>query len=139
MMFLIRVAFWLSIVVLLLPTGKTPEAAQGPQIAATDVFSAAGSAVADMRQFCVRQPEACATGSQAATAFGHKAQASAKLVYDFLTDKLGNDRATPTQATAAAEPAPAMDASQNTLTAADRSPAWHGPAPRHEQYARRAG
>jgi hypothetical protein len=136
MMFLIRVAFWLSIVVLLLPTGKSPETAQGPQIGTTDILSAAGAAFADMRQFCTRQPDACTTGAQMATAFGHKAQASARLVYNFLTEKLGDDGGAPAQAAATADVG--TDASQNTLTADDRAPAWRGPTPPREQYARRA-
>ena len=46
--------------------------------------------MSDMSQFCARQPDACEVGSQALTQFGHKAQASAKWVYDFLTAKLGD-------------------------------------------------
>jgi hypothetical protein len=134
MIFLIRVAFWLSIVVLLLPTGKT-ENASGPQIGATEVFSVAGAAVSDARQFCSRQPDACTTGSQMATAFGHKAQASVKLVYDFLTEKFNDKGGAPANAVAAAA---STEASQNTLTATDRAPAWRSPGARSDQLARSA-
>ncbi len=40
-----------------------------------------------MSQFCSRQPEACQVGSQALTHFGHKAQASAKWLYEKFTSK----------------------------------------------------
>ena len=137
MWFLIRVAFWLSIVILLLPTGGSHPAPQPPQIATVDAISAASAAVADMRQFCSRQPDACVVGSQAAVAFGQKAQASAKMVYEFLTEKRGHEDAAANRA--AAPGAPSGDkSSQNTLTPADRVPAWRGPQPRPELLAKRS-
>jgi len=126
MFFLIRCAFWLSIVIVLLPTPdsmKTPESTVG----AGQAISAASATVSDMKQFCVRQPEACDVGSAALTQFGHKAQASAKWLYDFLTEKLGNNEQT---ASAKREPKAAPSetgSSQNTLTDADTSPVWRGP------------
>src|SRR5215208_2115062 len=87
MFFLLRVAFWLSIVIILLPTGsQQPKSA--PTLETKEAVSAASAAVSDMRQFCARQPDACSVGSQAAVAFGYKAQAGAKMLYDFLTDAL---------------------------------------------------
>ena len=124
MFFLIRTAFWLSIVVMLLPTPqsmKTPDS----NIGATQAISAASATVSDMRQFCGRQPEACEVGSAALTQFGHKAQASAKWLYEFLTEKLGDQTAS-----VKAEPKAApvvIDSSQNTLTQSDTAPAWRGP------------
>jgi Family of unknown function (DUF5330) len=134
MWFLIRVAFWLSIVIMLLPTDRSHVATPGPQVGAGDALSAAGAAVSDMRSFCSRQPEACAVGSQAATVFGQKAQASAKLIYDYLSDKAGSEESvTGTAAKSAATVGrPAERPSQNTLTPADRAPAWRGPQPRQE-------
>lgn len=138
MFFLIRVAFWLSIVVLLLPTGKT-DPAQTPQFGASDALSAASAAVSDMRGFCGRQPEACNIGSQAATAFGQKAQASAKMLYDYFTERSSSDERAPAAARPAeATPAPTGKPSQNTLSASDRAPAFRGTfSPNREQYARR--
>jgi hypothetical protein len=146
MWFLVRVAFWLSIVILLRPAGHAQVAPAAPQVATADALSAAGAAVADMRQFCARQPDACAVGSQAAVAFGHKAQASAKMIYEFLTEKLGHEDTAPAQApktttagAAGAAGAPAGEkASQNTLNAADRAPAWRGPQSRPEMLAKRS-
>ena len=123
MFFLIRTAFWLSIVVMLLPT---PQSMKVPDsnIGATQAISAASATVSDMRQFCARQPDACEVGSQALTQFGHKAQASAKWVYDFLTEKLGDNTASIARQPKAA-PAE-LDGSQNTLTASDTAPAFRG-------------
>jgi hypothetical protein len=104
MRFLLRAAFWLSVVVLLLPASPSTPAASGPSAAAA--MLAANAAVADMRHFCSRQPDACAVGSQALNQFGHKAQTGAKLLYDFLTDKLGADANPGSTATRAAAPPP---------------------------------
>jgi hypothetical protein len=130
MFFLLRMAFWLSVVLVLLPSGGgTQRNATAPKsdVGAIKAVSAASATVSDMSQFCARQPEACAVGSQAAVAFGQRAQAGAKMVYDFI-----NERAAPhdtgsitTKATRNA--APVAKASQDTLTAADLAPAWRGP------------
>jgi hypothetical protein len=140
MWFLIRVAFWLSIVILLLPSDRLSKPPQAPQVAAVDALSAAGAAVADMRQFCSRQPDACVIGSQAAVAFGQKAQASAKMVYEFLTEKLGHDEAASPAATKSSTPGALAGEkpSQSTLIPADRAPAWRGPQPRPELLAKRS-
>lgn len=87
MFFLLRMAFWLGLVLVLLPTDKTPETDKAPQIGAADAISAATAAVSDMSQFCNRQPGACAIGGQAATVIGARAQSGAKKVYQFITDK----------------------------------------------------
>lgn len=137
MFFLLRVAFWLSIVVLLLPTGPTQPTAQTAQLGAIEALSAATAAVSDMRQFCARQPDACIAGSQAASAFGQKAQASAKMVYDYLTDRVTED-AKSSAAQKAAASGPDDTSSQNTLTAGDRMPSWRGPQPRIETVARKS-
>jgi hypothetical protein len=130
MMFLLRAAFWLSLVVVLLPSGPQP-ATSGPQLGAADAMSAATAAVSDMRQFCGRQPEACTVGSQAAVAFGQKAQAGAKMLYEFLTEKIGPSE-TGSITPAGGKKAIMAGSSQNTLLPEDLAPAWRGPEPRKE-------
>ena len=130
MFFLIRTAFWLSIVIVLLPTPesmKTPE----PGIGAAQAVTAASATVSDMSQFCSRQPEACQTGSQALIYFGHKAQASAKWVYEKFTSKSEQPgTASPAKALAETD-------SQNTLTQADTAPVWRGTQPQRQAEAKR--
>lgn len=87
MFFLLRMAFWLGLVLVLLPTDKTPNSDKAPQIGASDAISAATAAVSDMSQFCNRQPAACTVGGQAANVIGARAQSGAKKVYQFITDK----------------------------------------------------
>jgi len=123
MFFLLRTAFWLSVVVLLLPTPESMKTPDG--VGAAKAVSAASATMSDMKQFCVRQPDACEVGSQALTQFGHKAQASAILIYKSPTEKLGDNTASIARQPKAA-PAE-LDGSQNTLTASDTAPAFRGP------------
>jgi hypothetical protein len=130
MFFLLRTAFWLSIVILLLPAPESMKSESG--VGAAQAASAASATFSDMGQFCNRQPDACQIGSQALSHFGHKAQASAKWLYDMLTSKSGS-------AQSPAEPAKAVaeNDSQNTLTQADTAPAWRGAAQRQADLLKR--
>ena len=87
MFFLLRMAFWLGLVLVLLPREKTPESDKVPQVGASEAVSAATAAVSDMGQFCKRQPAACEVGGQAATAIGQRAQDGARKLYKIITDK----------------------------------------------------
>jgi hypothetical protein len=138
MFFLLRMAFWLSVVLILLPTG-TSQPAPPNGVGATDAISAASATVGDLRQFCSRQPDACTVGSHVASELGYKAQAGAKMLYEFLTESLATRDGGAVASTAAhfgkADlDKPAMDqaafdrASQNTLNSTDLAPAWRGPA-----------
>lgn len=129
MFFLLRAAFWLSIVLVLLPSGKYQAREQAAGTGATDAISAAtaiGAAtatVSDMSHFCERQPDACAVGGQAAVAFGQRAQAGARYLFDLLQDSR-----TPAQ-TGSVQGAGKSLQSQHTLTPADMHPEWRNPLP----------
>ena len=83
-----------------------------------------------MRQFCERQADACTIGSQAATALGHRAQAGAKMLYEFLNDQLGPaDTGTAAIGAGKPVPTPAGRSSQHTLMPTDLAPTWRGPQP----------
>ncbi|GLR84184.1 DUF5330 domain-containing protein [Bradyrhizobium iriomotense] len=87
MRFLLRITFWLGLVLVLLPRDKTPESEKVPPIGAAEAVSAATAAVSDMSQFCKRQPAACEVGGQAATVIGQRAQDGARKLYQIITDK----------------------------------------------------
>ncbi|MEY9183447.1 hypothetical protein ABIG06_005025 [Bradyrhizobium sp. USDA 326] len=87
MRFLLRITFWLGLVLVLLPRDKTPESEKLPQIGAADAVQAATAAVSDMTHFCKRQPAACEVGGQAATIIGQRAQDGAKKLYQIINDK----------------------------------------------------
>ena len=91
MFFMLRMAFWLGLVLVLLPREKTPESDKMPQIGASEAVSAATAAVSDMSQFCKRQPAACEVGGQAATVIGQRAQEGARKLYQIITDKKASD------------------------------------------------
>jgi Family of unknown function (DUF5330) len=91
MFFLLRLAFWLGLVLVLLPREKTPESQKVPQITASQAVQAATAAVSDMGQFCKRQPTACKVGGQAATIIGERAQGGARTLYQIMTDKASSD------------------------------------------------
>ena len=132
MFFLLRMTFWLGLVLVLLPREKTPESDKLPQIGASEAVSAATAAVSDMGQFCKRQPAACEVGGQAATVIGQRAQDGARKLYQIITDKPEkSDKKTPDHTgsiggqdgaeTALLEPAP-----RDTLTQDDLATEWRG-------------
>jgi hypothetical protein len=140
MFFLLRMAFWLTVVCVLLPGGgksTSPET----QIDATQAASLAGAAVSDVRGFCDRQPDACAVGGKVAIAIGHKAEAGARTIYEFVTAKLNEKSAPAERATAKLVPASSagQKTASGTLTSGDMAPAWHAPVPLPPRREARAG
>ena len=128
MFFLLRMAFWLGLVLVLLPRDTTPESEKLPQIGASEAVSAATAAVSDMGQFCKRQPAACEVGGQAATAIGQRAQDGARQLYKIIADKKSPDH-TNSIGSVDAE-ATATDASpRETLTDEDMAVEYRGLAP----------
>ncbi|MFB9268800.1 DUF5330 domain-containing protein [Bradyrhizobium erythrophlei] len=118
MFFLLRLAFWLGLVLVLLPREKTPESEKLPQISASDAVSAATAAVGDMGQFCKRQPAACEVGGQAATVIGQRATEGARKLYQIITDKKAPDH---TGSIGGNDPDAFVAASRDTLTSDDQA------------------
>ena len=87
MFFLLRMTFWLGLVLILLPTGSSQPAAGKHRRRDRSYFGRFRDG-RRFSQFCARQPDACTVGSQVATALGYKAQAGAKMLYDFLTEQM---------------------------------------------------
>src|SRR3954467_7967075 len=128
MFFLLRMAFWLGLVLVLLPREKTPESEKLPQIGASEAVSAATAAVSDMSQFCKRQPAACEVGGQAATVIGQRAQDGARKLYPIITDKKSPDHTGSIGGMDAAETA-IVSAPADTLTPDDLQAEWRMPTP----------
>ncbi|MXN65731.1 hypothetical protein GR183_12520 [Stappia sp. GBMRC 2046] len=118
MFFLLRTAFWIGLVILLLPidTGSQDDATAG--VSPWQALSAAQSTVSDISSFCTRNPNACETGGQALRTFGAKARESARLVYEYLDEGASPETLDNTLTTG----------STGTLTADDLAPQWVGPA-----------
>jgi hypothetical protein len=152
-MFLIRTAFWLIILILLLPTNEQQQ---------SEVYGTAQAAVKDVRGFCDRNPKVCDMGKDAFDVFVQKAQFGGEMLMAFIKEQTG----TPTDSAATApgtdhsaapadappqpssldqssaadigswkvapvtvEPVSGDDSfSQDTLSNDDLRPAWNGPS-----------
>ncbi|MBI4367053.1 MAG: DUF5330 domain-containing protein, partial [Deltaproteobacteria bacterium] len=121
MFFLLRMAFWLTVVCVLLPSGGTKSTPPDAQIDAMQAATLAGAAVSDMRGFCDRQPDACEVGGKVAAAIGHKAEAGARTLYEFINATLSEKSAPANKAPArlVATSAPGHGAQNGTLTPGD--------------------
>lgn len=133
MFFLLRMAFWLGVVCVLLPDSGSRQTAPDAQIDAGQAVTLASAAVSDARGFCARQPDACVVGGKVALAIGHKAEAGARTLYEFITAKLGEK--TPAAEKTTEKPTPG----HGTLTPTDLAPSWQAPVPLPPRREARAG
>jgi hypothetical protein len=133
MRLLLRMGFWLTVVLVLLPSGGT-QPTPAVSMSALDAMSAAKATVTDMRSFCERQPGACTIWSQAAAVIGQRARGGAKMLSEYLNDHFAPDDtgAVVNAATGKTVPLPPARPSQHTLLPADLAPAWRGPPHRKE-------
>jgi hypothetical protein len=129
MFFLLRMAFWLGLVCVLLPSGGT-KTSPDAQINAGEAVTLASAAVSDMRGFCDRQPVACKVGGKVAVALGYKAEAGARKIFEFVTAKL-SEKSEPAEKGAApnGKVVTVSTVDHGTLKATDLTPAWHGRVP----------
>jgi hypothetical protein len=127
MFFLLRMAFWLGLVLVLLPREKAPETDKVPQLGASEAVSAATAAVSDMSQFCKRQPTACEVGGQAATMIGQRAQEGARKLYQIIIDKRASDHTGSIGTVETADASAVEAAARDTLTPDDLSAEWRAP------------
>lgn len=86
MLFLLRTAFWLTLVLVLIPLGSdqtsTPE--RTVDVDPVSAFLAAQATVSDIGGFCSRNPRACETGGNALSAIGSRARDGAAIVYQYF-------------------------------------------------------
>ncbi|HWB47423.1 MAG TPA: DUF5330 domain-containing protein [Hyphomicrobiaceae bacterium] len=113
-MFFIRLAFWLGLVVLVMPTEEHQQAR---------VYNAATAAVERAATFCDRNPKTCATGAQLWAVFLKKAEFGARLAVDLIS-KSGRE-AQPAMQPAKSDPT-SRRVEHGTLVPADLGPAWRG-------------
>ena len=137
MFFLLRLAFWLTVILALLPVFVTHDNVQSnaaSRFSAGDAVSAATAAVSDLSQFCSRRPEACEAGMQAAVAVGASAQTGVKILYSYFQSKAAADaepamsRNAVTNPRKSAQAKPAGKDAQDTLSTSDLAPVWRVPA-----------
>ncbi|MGE4371333.1 MAG: DUF5330 domain-containing protein [Xanthobacter sp.] len=110
MFFLLRMTFWIGLLLVLLPLGL--KGTTGKDISMFDAFGAVQAVVADAGGFCERQPEACAVGGQMVSHLTEKAQAGAQWLAETLSEQT----------------APSTNVAQEGegLTPRDLAPEWGG-------------
>lgn len=104
--FLIKSAFWLSLVLLLIPFGG--QGSDGEEnVGALDTFLAARAVVTDMANLCERRSDACEVGKSALNTIGVRAKEGARLAYGILDEHFGDKQPLHTGSIApAGEPLP---------------------------------
>jgi hypothetical protein len=88
MFFLIRTAFWFSLVLLVLPFGNIGSNG-GEAVNPVQALSAAREAVGDVTGICERKPEVCEIGKSAFQTIGVRARESARIAYELLDQQFG--------------------------------------------------
>lgn len=139
--FALKSAFWLTVVLLLLPefaggerrgsdgAGEAPGAPQtaAPASAGTaDALAFVSGAVADVATFCQRQPAACEGGARFASAMGSRVKEGAMTLADLLEREMIADEAGHPAAAPVDEDAASADGA-GTLRASDIEPRWSAP------------
>ena len=82
--FLIRMAFWFSLVLLALPLGPAGE--DGQSVSPVQAFFAAREAVDDVSGICERKPDVCEIGKAAMQTIGVRARETARIAYEMLEE-----------------------------------------------------
>jgi len=108
-MFLIRAAFWLSVVILFIPAN--PETGtEAPRVTAIEALVAAKTTIADLSGFCTRNPDVCTTGDAAFQLFSEKAHNGVRMLYRYFGEAGGK-----------------TEVDRGTLNREDLLPSWHKP------------
>lgn len=100
--FLIRCAFWFSLVLLIIPFGG--QGTSDP-VGPVQALSAAREAVGDISGICERKPDVCVTGKAAIHTIGVRAREASRIAFELLDDKFGEPDATTTGTVAPAQTA----------------------------------
>ena len=128
-MFIIRTAFWLGLIVFLLPHDKESQ---------SRMAVAAENSLRTLSTTCDRHPAVCEHGAYAWAVFKTNAQAVGKVAFEIAMDRLApstNASPVPTSASfgqrdALKVPAAAASGPRGTLRDEDLTPRWRGDANR---------
>lgn len=104
MFFLIRMAFWFSLVLLALPFNAGSDEVGGQSVGAIQALAAAGQAVGDISGLCERQPAVCEVGKSAMHTVTVRAIQTAKMAAAMLEDDTASTE-TDTETTTGSVPA----------------------------------
>jgi hypothetical protein len=96
MWFLIKTAFWFSLVLVLLPvfsSQSTSRLQNEPKVQVSDAFGAATGAFQYVSALCSEKPDVCVKGGETFTALGYRAREGALVAYQFLDSQFGGNKA----------------------------------------------
>jgi hypothetical protein len=96
MWFLIKTAFWFSLVLVLLPlfnSQSTTRLQNEPKVQVSDAFGAATGAFQYVSALCSEKPDVCVKGGETFTALGYRAREGALVAYQFLDNQFGGNKA----------------------------------------------
>jgi hypothetical protein len=89
-MFLIRTAFWLTIVVALIPVQQSDLGEGERSISTFETVALAQSVASDLGSFCQRNQQTCNTGAILMSQMGAKAREGARIAYTWLDERYGS-------------------------------------------------
>ena len=97
MRFLFKIAFWFSLVLLVIPLGESstksqpvvPGATPPEPVGALDTFLAAREAITDVSAICERKPTVCEVGREAMNTVGVRAREVARIAFEMLDENFG--------------------------------------------------
>ena len=84
--FLIRTAFWFSLVLLFIPFEVSDSEGRVDTVGPIQAFFAAKEAVDDIAGMCERRPDVCDTGRSALHTIGLKARETARMAYAWIEE-----------------------------------------------------
>jgi len=96
MWFLIRGAFWFSLVLVMLPIfdqDATDRLANEPGVELTDALGAAAGVLSYAGELCAQKPEVCVKGAETFTTLGSRAREGARVAYTYLDTQFANEEA----------------------------------------------
>ena len=85
--FLIRMAFWFSLVLLALPLSVGPDEDGRESVGPIQALFAAREAVGDIAGICERKPDVCETGKSAMHTITVRAKETARIAAEMLDDQ----------------------------------------------------
>ncbi|MDZ4789687.1 MAG: DUF5330 domain-containing protein [Hyphomicrobiales bacterium] len=127
-MFIIKLAFWAAIVLMLLPSSHKDK---------QELYGAAEKTVIDLYSFCDRNPDVCNTAGNTFTHILQKVRVGVDTIEEMMSDgkreQAGAEESPNTSglySSVSAEPIADEDTAQNTLRQQDLDPEWRSPEPR---------
>lgn len=96
MWFLIRGAFWFSLVLVMLPIfdqDATDRLAKEPGVELTDALGAAAGVISYATELCAEKPEVCVKGAETFSTLGSRAREGARVAYTYLDTQFADETA----------------------------------------------